>query len=84
MVAIYATNDVATYFDSFGVEHLLKKIQKFIGSQIIEANIYRMKVYDSIISGHFCYGSIDFMLNNEIQANFTNLFSPNSFKKLMK
>ena len=84
MVAIYAKNDVATYFDSFGVEPLPKKIQNFIGSQIFEANIYRMKVYDSIISGYFCYGSIDFMLNNDIQANFTNLFSPNIFKKLMK
>ena len=41
-----------TYFDSFGVEHALKGIKKFIGNKNI-INIYRIKAYDSIMCGYF-------------------------------
>ena len=30
---------------------------------------------------YFCIGFIDFMLNDNNLTDFTNLFSPNSFKK---
>ena len=29
-VALYVNNEIVTYFDSFGVEHILKEIMKFI------------------------------------------------------
>ena len=42
-------NDV-TYFDSFGVEHILKEIKAFInGSLSIKTSIFRIQAYDSII-----------------------------------
>ena len=31
--------------------------------------------------GHFCIGFIDFMLKGNSLTDFTNLFSPNDFKK---
>ena len=31
--------------------------------------------------GYFCIGFVSFMLNNKRQIDFTNLFSPNNFKK---
>ena len=31
--------------------------------------------------GYFCIGFIDFMLAGKILTEFTNLFSPNNFKK---
>ena len=31
--------------------------------------------------GYFCIGFIDFMSNNKRLVDFTNLFSPNYFKK---
>ena len=77
-VAIYVKNDVATYFDSFGVEHILKVIPKFIGNKITKAKVYKIQDCDSITCGYFCHGFINFMLNNNRPADFANLFSPNN------
>ena len=67
------------YFDSFGVEHIPKEIQKLIGNKNI-TNIYRMQAYDSIMRGYFCIGFLDFMLEGK-SFNYTNLFSPNDYEK---
>ena len=40
-----------------------------------------MQAYDSIMCGYFCIGFIDFMLVEKTLAEYTNLFSPNNFKK---
>ena len=82
----YVNNNIVTYFDSFGVEHIPKEIMEFInrtsfglGSRHkkIITNIYRIQAYDSIMCGYFCIGFINFMFN----GNCTNLFSPNDFSK---
>ena len=31
--------------------------------------------------GHFCIGFIDFMIKEKTLKEYTNLFSPNNFKK---
>ena len=74
-------NNIATYFDSFGVEHIPKEIERFIKESIVVANIFRIQAYDSIMCGYVCIGFIDFMLADKTLTNFTNLFSPNDFKK---
>ena len=75
------TNDV-TYFDSFGVEHIPKEIKAFIGRSLsITTNIFRIEAYGSIMCGYFCIGFIDFMLAGKTLTEYTNLFSPNNFKK---
>ena len=70
-----------TYFDSFGVEHIPKEIKAFIKKKNIKTNIFRMQAYYSIMYGYFCIGFIDFMLAGKTVIEFTNLFSPNNFKK---
>ena len=81
-VALYVRNDDITYFGSFGVEHIPKEIKTFIGHPCsIKANIFRIQAYDSIICGYFCIGFIDFMLAGKTLTEYTNLFSPNNFKK---
>ena len=75
-------NNKVTYFDSFGVEHILKEIKAFIGRSLsITTNIFRIQAYDSIMCGYFCIGFIDFMLAGKTLTEFTNLFSSNNFKK---
>ena len=81
-VTLYVQNNV-TYFDSFGVEHIPKEIKTFIGNKNIKTNIFRIQAYDSIMCGYFCIGFIDFMLAGKTLTEFTNLFSPNNFKKMM-
>ena len=74
-------NNSVTYFDSFSVEHIPKEIKAFINNKNIIANIFRMQAYDSIMCGYFSIGFIDFMLAGKTLSEYTNLFSPNNFKK---
>ena len=80
-VALYVKNNDITYFDNFGVEHIPKEIIKFIGNKNIKTNIFRIQAYDSIMCGYFCIGFIDFMFKGKTLTEYTNLFSPNNFKK---
>ena len=82
-VALWVNNNNVTYFDSFGVEHIPKEIIKFIENRNIKTNIFRIQAYDSIICGYFCIGFIDFLLAGKTLTEFTNLFSPNVFKKMI-
>ena len=70
-----------TYFDSFAVEHIPKEIRKFIGNKNVKTNIYRIQAYDSLMCGYFCIVFIDFMLKGKSLLKYTNLFSPNEYKK---
>ena len=80
-VALYANNKAATYFDSFGVEHIPKEIKKFINNKNIIANIFRIQVYDSVMCGYFCIGFINYMFMGKNLTDYTNHFSPNKSKK---
>ena len=82
MNTLYVNNNSVTYFDSFGEEHILKEIKAFIGHSLsITTNTFRIQAYDSIMCGYFCIGFIDFMLADKKLTDYTNLFSPNNFKK---
>ena len=70
-----------TYFDSFGVEHIPKEKKIFINNKNIKTSIFRIQAYDSIMCRYFCIGFIDFMLKGKNLTEYTNLFSPNNFKK---
>ena len=74
-------NNNVTYFDSFGVKHIPKEIKIFIDKSIIVTNIFGIQANDSVMCGYFCIRFIDFMLKGKTLTDFTNLFSPNIFKK---
>ena len=80
-VSLFAKANKVIYFDSFGVEHIPKEINKFINNNNIESNIFRMQAYDSIMCGYFCIEFINYMLKGKTLSDYTNLFSPNDFKK---
>ena len=75
-------NDV-TYFDSFGVEQISKEIKTFINNKNMKTNIFRIQAYDSVMFGYFCIKFIDFMFKGKTLTEFTNLFSPNTLRKIM-
>ena len=80
-IALYVNNKTVTYFDSFGVDNILKEIRKFMNNKNIISNIFRIQAYDSLMCGYFCIRFINFMFKGNILTDFTNLFSPNNFKK---
>ena len=77
---MYITKTV-TYFDSFGVEHILNEIKKIIDNKNITSNNFRIQAYDSVMCGCFCIGFINFMFKGNSLTDFNNLFLPNDFKK---
>ena len=82
-IALYVKNNEAIYFDSFGVEHVAKEIIKLIRHKNIKTNIFRIQSNNSIMCGYFCIGFIDFMSPGKTLIDFTGLFSPCDFKKMM-
>ena len=97
-VALFVKTNEAIYFDSFGIEHIPKEINKFINNDTtkssslkrtaepsalarIKSNIFRIQAYDSIMYGYFCIEFINYMLKGKTLLDYTNLFSPNDFKK---
>ena len=47
----------------------------------IKSNIFRIQAYYSIMCGYFCIEFINYMLKGKTLLDYTNLFSPNNFKK---
>ena len=52
--SLFVKPKYTVYFDSFGVEHIPKEINKFIGNKKIKASIFRIPAYDSIMCGYLC------------------------------
>ena len=71
----------AIYFDSFGVEYILKEIMEKIKNKNIKTNIFRIQDNNSVMCGYFCILFIEYMLNDKTLVDFTNLFSPWNFLK---
>ena len=80
-IALYVRSNDISYFDSFGVEHIPKKIKEFLKNKNIKTNIFRIQAYDSIMCGYFCIVFINFIFKGKTLTEFTNLFSPYDFKK---
>ena len=80
-IALFCNRNEIAYFDSFGVEHVPEEIKEFAGNKNIIANIFRVQANDSVLCGHFCIGFIDFILAGKKLTDFTNMFSPQDFKK---
>ena len=81
-ISLFIKTNEFISFDSFGIEHIPKEINTFIGSnKKLKANIFRIQAYDSIMCGYFCIEFINYVLKGKTLLEYTNLFSPNGFKK---
>ena len=80
-VSLFVKPKYTVYFDSFGIEHIPKEINKFIGNNDIKSNLFRMQAYDLIMCIYFCIEFINYMLKGKALLDYANLFSPNDFKK---
>ena len=61
----------------------LLKLMKLSSSSLksIKSNIFRIQAYDSIMCRYFCIEFTNYMLKGKTLLDYTNLFSPNDFKK---
>ena len=67
------------------MKHILKALELNLFQKKENKNIitdsYRMQAENSIMCGHFCTGFIDFILKGKSLIDYTNLFSPNQYRK---
>ena len=70
-VSLFVKPKYTGYFDSLGVEHIPKEINKFNNNDI-ESNIFRIQAYDSIMCGYFCIKFINYMLKGKTLLDYTN------------
>ena len=75
-IALYINNKTATYFNSFGIEHMSKEVKKFVNNKNIIAKIFGIQAYDSVMCGYLCTGFIDYMFKGKSLADYTNFFHP--------
>ena len=80
-ITLYVNNKTVTYFDSFGIEHIPKEVKKFIGNRNVITSICRIQNYESIMCDYFCIAFINYIFMGKSLTDYTNLFSPNNFKK---
>ena len=80
-IDLFCNKNKIVYFNIFGVKHIPKEIEEFVGNENIKANIFRVQANDSVMCGYFCIGFIDFMLAGKKLTDFKKMFSPYDFKK---
>ena len=76
----FVKNNNVTYFDSFGVHHVPKEIEKIMGNRNIVTNTYRIQAYD-LMCGCFSIGFIDLMLKGKSLLDYTNFIFPYDYEK---
>ena len=68
---------------NLGIEHIPSEIKKFLDNKNIIVSNFRIQAYDSVMCGYYCISFINYMFEGKSLTDFTNLFSPNDFKKIM-
>ena len=80
-VSLFINRNTAEYFDSFGTEYIPQEVLNKIKDKSITHNIFRIQDNESIRCGFYCIGFIEYMLAGKTLSNYTNLISPNDYKK---
>ena len=87
-IALYVNAKVLTYFDSFEVNNISQEIKKFAKRSIDKltfiTNNFRIQAYGSVTCYYFCIKFFNFMIKGKNLTYFSNLYSPNDFKKKKK
>ena len=74
LVSLFIDRNTAVYFDSFGIEYIPQVV-------LNNYNIFRIQDNESIICGFYCIAFIEYTLAGKTLLDYTNLFSPNDYKK---
>ena len=64
-----------------GIEYIPQEILNKIKDKSITHNIFRIQENESLMCGFYCIAFIEYMLAGKTLLDYTNLFSPNNYKK---
>ena len=80
-VSLFIDLNLAVYFDSFGIAYIPLKVLNKIKEKSVTHNIFRIQDNESIMSEFYCISFIEYMLTGKTLLDYTNLLSPNGYKK---
>ena len=80
-VSLFIDRNLAVYFDSFGIEYIPQEALNRIRDKSITHNIFKTQNNEFIMRGFYCIVFIEFMLAWKTFLDYTNLYSPNFYKK---
>ena len=83
-VSLCIDRNTAVYFDSFGIEYIPQEVLNKIKDKSNTHNIFRIQDIESIMCGFYCIAFIEHMLAGKTLLDYTNVFSPNDYKKIDK
>ena len=69
------------YFGPFGIEYIPQEVLNKIKDKSITHNIFRIQDNESIMCKFYCITFIEYMLAEKTLLDYTNLFSPNDYKR---
>ena len=69
------------YFDFFGMEYIPLEVLKKIRDKSVTHNVFRIPDNESFMCGFYCIAFIGHVLVGNTLLDYTNLFSPNDYKK---
>ena len=85
MLAELAPSLVQTVISSvYSFEIYPSRITKKVRDKSITYNIFRIQDNDALMCRMYCIAFIWYMLAGKTLSNYTNLFSPNDYKKNVK
>ena len=78
-VTLLIDRNKVVYFLSFETQYILQEILN--KDKSITHSIFRIPNDDSILCGFYCMALIEYMLAGKALLDYTNLISPNDYKK---
>ena len=79
--SLFIDRNTAVYFDSFGIEYSPQEVLNKIRDKWITQNILRIQDNESVMCGFCCITFIEYMPARKTLLDYTNLFSPNNYRK---
>ena len=80
-VSLFIDRNTAVYFESFEIEYIPQKALNKIKDKSITHNIFRIQTDDFFMCGFYCIAFIEYLLAAKTLLDYTNLFSPNDYRK---
>ena len=78
-VSLFIDRNTAVYFEY--IEYIPQKVLNKIRGKSITHNIFRIQDNESIMFRFCCISFIEHMIAGKTLLDYTNLFSPNGYKK---
>ena len=81
MISLFYDRKTAVYFESFGIKYIpLEVLKKSDVNQLLKIYL-EYKMMNLLCLGFYCIAFIEYILTRKSLLGYTNLFSPNDYKK---